>query len=266
MPKNFYPDNMVKRKKSRANSGGAFLSFVVVIVAGALCVMLALLFSNFITVGSFSFLNGSELKKNGYTIYAISIYQSNNFGSAGSAASSYQDKGGAGYLYFDNGIFHVLTSGYKEKSDADKVAEKLLNEGTGAQIITISVGSTALSGSFSQEEQSALNNALSSFSSSFDSLYDMSISLDTNISTENEIRTQITSLISALSTIKNKFVSTFSSNQSSEFTEIKLSLEDQIDFVQDILSISDTPLSSKIKYCYFQIVDENIDLKSALED
>ena len=107
MPKNFYPDNMVKRKKNRSN-GGTFLSFVVILVGLGLCVMLAMLFSNFITVGSFSFSNNNEMKKNGYTIYAVSIFLSTNFSSAGASAASFQDKGAAGYIYFDNGIFHVL--------------------------------------------------------------------------------------------------------------------------------------------------------------
>lgn len=266
MPKNFYPDNMVKRKKSRANSGGTFLSFVVVAVAIALCVMLAMLFSNFITVGSFSFSNTNEMKKNGYKIYAVSVYQSTNFSSSGSFASTYQDKGGAGYVYYDNGIFHVLASGYKEKSDADKVVEKLLSEGTSARLLTIGVDSISLSGSFSQSEQSAINDALGSFSSSFDSLYDMAIALDTKVSTENEIRTQLSSLSSSISSIKNKFDKAFSSKLEDALLEISLSLGDEIDYIDEVLSMSDTPLSSRLKYCYFQIVDENLDLKSALSE
>lgn len=266
MPKNFYPDNMVKRKKSHSKNGGAFLSFVVVIVALALCVMLAMLFSNFITVGSFSFSNTSETKKNGYTIYAVSIYQSTNFSTAGSFASAYQDKGGAGYIYFDNGIFHVLASGYKEKSDADKVVEKLMSEGTNARLLTLGVDSISLAGSFSQTEQSALNNALASFSTSFDALYDMAIALDTKVSTQNEIRAQLSSLASAVSSTKTAFDKAFSSKLKDDFLEISLSLGDEIEYIEDVLDASDTPLSSKLKYCYFQVVDENLDLKSALSD
>ena len=83
------------------------------------------------------------MKKNGYTIYAVSIFQSTNFSSAGTSAASFQDKGAAGYIYFDNGIFHVLASGYKEKSDADKVVEKLISQGQSARLLTIKVSSLA---------------------------------------------------------------------------------------------------------------------------
>ncbi len=264
MPKNFYPDNMMKRTKNRS-TGGAFLSFVVIIVGIGLCVMLAMLFSNFITVGSFSFLNNNEMKKNGYAIYAVSVYQSTNFAGAGTSASSFQDKGGAGYIYFDNGIFHVLASGYKEKSDADKVIEKLISQGMNAKLLTITVSTTTISGTFSQSEQSALNNALMCFSNCFDSLYDMAIALDTNVSKENEIRNQLSSLLSSTKEIKTKFDKAFSSRLTEKLLEISLSIGDVVDYIDDVSSSSEG-LSSKIKYCYFQIVDENQSLKDVLDN
>ena len=264
MPKNFYPDNMVKKKKS--SRIGSILSLILILVGIGLCVMLALLFSNLITVGSFSFLNNNEMKKNGYTIYAVSIYQSTNFSSSGSNAASQQDKGYAGYVYFDNGIFYVLASGYKEKSDADKVVEKLMSEGVNAKIVPIGVASTSISGSFSNQQQSTLSSALTSFSSSFDSLYDMSVSLDTKVSTENEIRNQLNSLLSQKKSLKKDFDSAFAQNKSQELLEISLSLGDVVDYIDATLSQSDTPLSSKLKYCYFQIIEENLNLKRALEN
>lgn len=264
MPKNFYPDNMVKRKKNRSN-GGTFLSFVVILVGLGLCVMLAMLFSNFITVGSFSFSNNNEMKKNGYTIYAVSIFQSTNFSSAGTSAASFQDKGAAGYIYFDNGIFHVLASGYKEKSDADKVVEKLISQGQSARLLTIKVSSTSLSGSFSQSEQTALNNALMCYSNCFDSLYDMSVALDTNVSTANEIKNQLSTLLSSTKETKTNFDKAFSSRLTEKLLEISLSLKDVADYIDGISTSADS-LSSRLKYCYFQIIEENQSLKKVLEE
>lgn len=263
MPKNFYPDNMVKRKKNRSG-GGAFLSFVVILVGLGLCVMLAMLFSNFITVGSFSFSSNNELKKNGYNIYAVSIYQSTNFSSAGTNAASFQDKGGAGYIYFENGIFHVLASGYKEKSDAEKVIEKLAQSGQNAKLLIITVSNINLAGTFSQTEQTALNNALMCYSNCFDSLYDMSVALDTNVSTANEIRSQLSSLISSTKEIKSNYDKAFSSRLTEKLLEISLSLKDVVEYIEDISSSTET-LSSRLKYCYFQIVEENQSLKEVLD-
>lgn len=262
MPKNFYPDNMVKRKK-KSSSGGAFLSFVVILVGLGLCVMLAMLFSNFITVGSFSFLNNNDTKKNGYTIYGVSVFQSTNFSSAATTASSFQDKGAAGYVYFDNGIFHVFASGYKEKSDADKVVEKLTSQGQTARILTIKIPTISLSGSFSQDEQTALNNALTCFSSTFDSLYDMSVSLDTSVSTANEIRSQLSSLSSSIKSAKTNFDKAFSSKLSENLLEISLALGDIVEYVED--QNNSSSLSSGLKYCYFQIIERNQNLIDVLK-
>ncbi len=258
MPKNLYPDNMLKRKKpSRV---GAVLSALLIIVAIALSVMVALLMSNFITVGSFSFLNNSELKKNGYKIYAVSCYQNTVYSSACQFAESDKDKNGAGFVFFSEGIYHVLQSGYKEKSDADKVIEKLSESGVNAEILTIAVPTINISGSFSSSQTTAINNALMCFSNSFDSLYDMAVALDTKVSSSNDIKNQLESLLSSVKNVRSTFNNTFSSSMKDQILEISLSLGDVVEYIDDLIEIKSENLISNLKHCYFQIVDEHISL------
>lgn len=262
MPKIYYDDNRIYRKRQ---GGSTFFAVFLVIVSIALSVTSAMLLSNFITVGSFSFSTKNELKKNGFTLYAITLKQTSTQSSANSIASDIAKNGGAGYLYTDGGTFDVLASGYKEKSDAEKVLEKLLSQGQTAKIIEINVPNLSLGKSFSTNEQTIISNALCSFSNTFDSLYDLAVALDTKQSSESDVYNSLNSLKSTIKSIKEKFDSTFNGKLTESLLEVKIALSSQIDSIDNILdSKSTTPLTSQVKYCYFEVIYQQINLAKVI--
>jgi len=68
--------------------------------------------------------------------FAISLGRFQNETMAQSFAKSVQSRGGAGYLYCDDG-FYVLASGYFSKSDAEKVCKRLVKNGEKAEVVSI---------------------------------------------------------------------------------------------------------------------------------
>lgn len=263
MPNNLYPHNMIKRKKSYFS---AILSILVIIISICLSITSAMLLSDFITVGSLSFEKIDNIKKNSYTIYAVSLYQTTIKSNAQSYSDNIISKGGAGYIKYSNGNYYVLTSGYKEQNDAENVITKLSNQGITANLLEINIPSISFSEQYTPSQSSVLNSAINCFSNSFDSLYDMSVALDTNISTESDIYNQLSSLLSTQNQINNEFNKTFSNQLTSKLIQIKIALMSIIEITEDLLDKKNTttPLSSSIKHCYFEIIDKQLDLYSTI--
>jgi hypothetical protein len=242
-------------------------SFSVLGITIALVIVLADMFSNFITLGNFAFLPTQGLKNNAYSIYAISLAKCATVNQANSLVQDIKMRGGAGYVYSANGVYYLLASAYESENDATKVLDNLKEKEQNCEIVKISVGEINLDINLSGAEKTATNNAIAIFKQTYKTLYDLSVSLDTGVKTLSECKLATTTQLTTCKEVKNNFDQVFSSKLTSEVFKIKLKLAALVMNMQSLIEqdIQQGVLfSSALKQTYIQCVLHNKDLAKEL--
>ncbi|MBQ8909345.1 MAG: hypothetical protein IJY90_03570 [Clostridia bacterium] len=161
--------------------------------------MLANFFSSFIVPSQ----NNTEtVSSNAFDLYLISLSKSQVEKESKSHASDYQQIGAGGFVWEKDGYYHIISSGYLNKADAELVQSSIkLNQNLDSEILTISFDGYSINGNFSGDEARVIVNLLSSCINFYTSIYDVSISLDTGV--YNEISAKL-----AVNTCHNNFATT----------------------------------------------------------
>lgn len=232
-----------------------FFATFSIILGILLSLSLGYLLSTFIV--STNLFQTSKVETVEKTYYLMSIAQFDN--EQDIQKEQYQSQNCAGYIYENNGKFHVIASIYKNENDAELVKNSLKNNGYSPEILKISIDKLTVSGNFSTEEENILKNCLNIKETIFDNLYDIAISLDTNIYNETQAKLKINETYSTLITAQNNF-ETIIKNNSAETTKMKECFTNIDTFLQNLTnenySSATQTLSSLIKETYCKILLE----------
>ncbi|MBQ3494784.1 MAG: SPOR domain-containing protein [Clostridia bacterium] len=241
------------------NRGAKIFSAVCLLVCLTLSVSLADLFSSIITTNAFS-ASTSKIKSENFSLYAISLYSTTTQNQAQTLSQNAKQKNSAGYIYQTDTAFYVLASAYENISDAQKVETNLKNSNTSCEIIEIKFPKIEVSLSMTPEEKTALENAVCVYRNMYKKLYDLSVSVDTNLLNEIESKVELSSIISTFTKIKSEFEALFNLKINTSLLEIKLSLENVEQILDNLAKFSDsqTPYCSQIKHCYFEILAQQL--------
>lgn len=241
--------------KNKTKKGGKIIAILSIITCFGLCVALADLFSTFITVGTFS--NNTITKNSGFSVYAVSLYETSVKSTANEQSTKLQKSNGAGYIWQENETYYVLASAYIEENDAQKVLENLKNSGYNTSIIKIKIPQLKINSGYNNDEITVLTSATSLFKTTYDALYDISVSLDTEVTTETQCRLNIANLQSEVSKVKADFETLFNSKLTTSLLKLKLSINSVSTLIQQLIDFNENnnqTLSSKIKYNYIEVL------------
>lgn len=249
----------------KPRSSTKILTILLTVFCIALCVSFAELFSSLITTSGLGAIKDGEVKQSSFTLYAISLYKTDTQTLATENATLAKRQGGAGYIW-QGDSFYVLASCYENEADAKKVQENLQTNGTTCSILPLAFDSLTISTTTNGQEKSTLLESVQSFKTLYKELYDLSVSIDTELLTEIQAKVSLSDITSDFKRTKANFTALFNSQLTSNILEIKLSLEN-VDVILDELaeySSTEVPYTSAVKYAYFEILKEYIELTKSI--
>lgn len=251
--------------KKRANKFFVLLFSVVCVV---ICVLLANLLSSAITVSE-SGANAQTTTFSGYSVYAISLGAYTSKSSAESNCEEIMKKGGAGYVFKEDNVYHVLASAYEKENDAKLVQENLTESGISSTILKISIGEVSLAEVSSSSQKKSFLNSLAILKNCYLNLYDISVSLDTNSIDETKAKIK---LIEEKSTLEKQIENLSKGNSAIDgiyYQTIKntyLEIENQLTLLKEYENINGISLSAKIKHEYINVLEKLDDLVKSLNN
>ena len=243
-----------------------FFILIFSVVCVAVCVLFANLLSSAITV------SGSAKTPSTYspfTVYAISLGQYTSKSSAEAICSDVKKKGGAGYVFKEDSLFHVLASAYEKENDAKLVQENLIESGIDSTIVKMEIGDASFENVSSSSQMKEFKSALSALKTAFLSLYDISVSLDTSATDETKAKISIIEVKSDLEKNVNSISKGNSSVDGIYYQMIKNTFDETEEILielKDYENINGITLSSKIKYVYIEVLEKLDDLIKSINN
>lgn len=253
-------------KNFNASKKSKFFSLFFMLISFALCISLAGVFSSLITVGGFSNITSGDAKSSGFVVYAVSLYKTQTKAQAREMSEVTMRKNGAGYIYQDDEAFYVFASCYENKADAEKVVSNLKENEVSSSIKDLQFNEILLKSKMTEQEKTVLIKALSSFKNLYKKLYDLSVSIDTKLLTEIQAKVLLNDIISEQNKVQTNFETIFNSKLTSTLLEIKLSLSNISNILNNLADFSslDIPYTSQVKNTYFQVLFEYNSLSSKI--
>ncbi len=195
----------------------------------------------------------------GFKLYFISITKSQLENSAHSLASDYQKIGAGGYIWKNEGYYHVISSCYERENDAILVQNNIkVNHNLETKIFSLNFDSLSMTGEYSSEEKQVLSKALKSFYTTYQSLFDIAISLDTSVYNDISARLQVNSTYSTFNSILTNFNTLFNTNNEQHISILSKHLNKANEILETLCSgklVNQTQTySSLIKYRYTQML------------
>ena len=226
-----------------------FFSIFFMLISFALCISLAGVFSSLITVGGFSNITSGD---------AVSLYKTQTKAQAREMSEVAMRKNGAGYIFQDDEAFYVFASCYENKADAEKVVSNLKESEIASSIKELKFDEILVKSKMTEQEKTVLVKALSSYKNLYKKLYDLSVSIDTKLLTEIQSKVLLNDIISEQNKIQTNFETIFNSKLTSTLLEIKLSLSNISNMLNNLADFSslDIPYTSQVKNTYFQVLFE----------
>lgn len=221
-----------------------------------LCLMVAnLLASSVISANK----TVSEIKSNSFDLYMLSLGKSQVKSETQSLCDDFQKIGAGGYIWENEGYFHIISSAYLNKNDAILVQNSIKNKGIDSQLLTIHFSSIVLNGSFTEDEGKVLSKAVNIFEEYYHSLYDVAISFDTSVYNEISARLAVNNCHSTLSSTIANFETVFPSRSLSPIKELYEALQNALSSSKTLCSglpiTSTQTYSSLIKYHYLEVLN-----------
>lgn len=179
MTHNFHSDIVLKKRGTRLKRLG-LISLVLICIVGV--AILADLFSSALTVGSFSF----GLFKNGNfnikdrSLYAVTMGESNDKFKAYNIAGGSSVLGAGGYVWYENDTYYVIANIYKNKSDAEKIADNISTSNYTVNVKEIKLkGVSANIDGLEKSDKKIIYNSINRLYSLYEEIYDLSNNIDT---------------------------------------------------------------------------------------
>ena len=172
-------------------------------------------------------------------------------------AEDYQKLGAGGYVWENDGYFHILSSAYLNKNDAQLKQTSIKQQyGIECEIFAVKFESVKIDGSFTSEEKKIISKSLAICETFYSSLFDISVSLDTGASNDTSAKLSVNTVVNKINNIYANFDTLFPSPCPNSLTDLQ-NLQQEIVMVAKQLSTDErlTPLqtySSSLKYRYLQ--------------
>ena len=252
----FMPKFFKNNKKSLIAFGTCLLFIVCLVIANFIA-------SSVLSAGK----NVSEVKSSAFDLYMISLAKSQVKSEALSLSADYQKIGAGGYIWEQDGYFHVISSAYSNKNDAILVQNSVKAKGIENSLINVHFNGLSINGNFTDNEGKVLNKALNSFQNYYHSLYDIAISYDTSVYNEISARLAVNNSHSTLSSLLADFETIFEDAcTASPLKNLHSALNDALSISKDLCSgvpvNAGQTYSSLIKYHYLKILDIYLNLSA----
>ncbi len=211
------------RKKIYKNGGGsvAILIFICIILIGAAFILMP---------------KKSASKQE---FYFVEINQFITYKDANELAISIQEKGGAGYVFF-NGSYHVFAGYYPTKSEAETVCENLKEEFECACVFSLEYSLN--SKNLSANQKTALSNMVEMSENTIGEIYENILSFVKNENSEAKLKLNFSAILKNFESKMEEFNGVFKDNK---FSKARASLEKMHTSLTNLNDITD---ASKLRY------------------
>lgn len=167
-------------------------------------------------------------------IFMLSLSKSKVENEAKSIAPDYQKIGAGGYIWKQDEYYHVISSAYVNKNDADLVKNSIkINQNIESEIISVKFPAFSIKGSFNSDEKKVVSKALSIATIFYTSIYDIAVSFDTGVNNEINSKLAVNSTSNTISTIYANFDTIYKN-------PIKSPLKELNDFLKKVVSVSNS--------------------------
>lgn len=157
--------------------------------------------------------------------YLVEIAREQDFEKAQELANSAMQKGGAGYIYYDEG-FRVFVAGYLTKTDAQAVADK----NAGASVYELRLSKFDFDNGFSKKVNLVLKNNILSFQNCISSLNDLILDYQQGKINETELKSYCLLLKEEVEMQVEKFEEVFyQSNEMYKYKNYILTFKEDFD-------------------------------------
>lgn len=226
------------------------------VVCVALSVVIASLLSSAITVSGGATITNSF---SDFKIYCISLGEYTSSSQATSKVEESLKKGGGGFVFKDDNIYHVLASAYEKENDAKLVQQNLAESGISSKIIIIEISKPQLKDVSSEQQKKSFLQALSQLKTTYVMLYDISVSLDTEAFDETKAKIEIIAVKGNLESMLEKTNKGETSVDGIYYQMIKNTYsqtETILENLKNYENIDGITLSAKIKNAYLNIINQ----------
>jgi len=168
-----------------------FLSCLII----SLLILTSIMLSKILSPQLIGVSNSATTQIGGQSVYFISANQFKNQSEAENLSTQITELGGAGYIFNFDKNFHVITSLYINKDDANKVCNKLKDKYTNAQVLKLSMKKTKINDkALAKEINSLINSIITFYANNFILLDKGEISVNKILINTIAINSQIDSL------------------------------------------------------------------------
>ncbi len=232
-----------------------------ILVALSLLLIACLIVANYISIFIIKANNKSEEITNPEVeIHMLSLSKSKLEREAKTIAPDFQEIGAGGFIWKNGDYYHVVSSAYLNKNDAELVKNSIkINQNIDSEIFTVKIPTYKINGSFNGEEKKVITKALQVSLTLYTSIYDIAVSVDTGVLNELSAKLSVNSTINSISTTYANFDTLYPNPIESPMKEIKAYLKNIIKVGKSLASDerenSSQVYSSHLKYRYLEAIN-----------
>ena len=236
------------------------LSILFCLITILIVVFFSISFSKFLTISKIVNVNSNYINES-KSLYALSLYSSTNKTDANNYSTDVKKQGGAGFVYYKDSTFFILSSIYKTNSEATTVKNNLAKNNIDSEIIKIELPTLNIKASLTTKSGKILSEGITLFYNSYSSLYKISLNYDTQNIDIIQAKHQIASLLDENTKVITNFNKYFNQSTNVYVLYIKIYLNKLNNVVTQLTTIDESEnFSSRIKETYCEVVNEYLNL------
>ena len=143
-------------------------------------------------------------------IHLISLGKSQVESEAKSRAADFHSMGSGGYVWKIDNYYHIISSAYTNKNDANLVQNNIsVNLSLESEIISLEFDEIVFNGNFDAESHRVISDYLGATSNLYHSLFDIALSVETNVTSQVGAKLSVNSALNEFSTKMANFLTLF---------------------------------------------------------
>jgi len=239
-----------KKKKIKSK----LLSIFFVLFSLAVVIFFSISFSNFLNISKIVNTNTNFINNN-KTLYALSLYQSTNLETCQNYKEELIKQGGAGYIYFDNNVYNVLSSVYPSLKEANSVKANLEQSGVSSSVLKIELPVINFKINLTTKSREILNEGISLFYNNYLKLYNLSNEYDKSSIDFISLKTQVNNLYESNKNIIENYNNYFNTSSNIYILYLKIYLNKLNVIIKNFQTLDESVnVSSKIKETYCNVL------------
>ncbi len=198
-----------------------------IIIAISIVLVACLIIANYLSIYLLK-ANGisDEVSVPEIELHMLSLSKSKVEKEAKTIAPDYQEIGAGGYIWKNGDYYHVISSAYINKNDAELVKSSIkLNQNIDSEIFSIKLPAYKIKGSFTSDEKKVVTKALLTAQNFYTSIYDIAVSIDTGVLTEISAKLSVNNTINNISTTYANFETLYPNALTSPMKELSAYLK-----------------------------------------